>query len=160
MIAKRAPKKPCFVQREVLVADFIPMKLSFFRRFCQFSPSAIILIRNQNFNRRNQFVSQLKGLATARTPDRPNLRCRDRENRRPRTRLARSKTMTPYVPDELPLTCLDIRRLIKKVGTANAAIARYDGLLQSVVKEIGVLCDKRLQIALQIKSGLIHRYGV
>jgi hypothetical protein len=68
--------------------------------------------------------------------------------------------MTPYVPDELPLTCLDIRRLIKKVGTANAAIARYDGLLQSVVKEIGVLCDKRLQIALQIKSGLIHRYGV
>ena len=41
--------------------------------------------------------------------------------------------MTPYVPDELPLTCLDVGRLIKKVGTANAAIARYDGLLQSVV---------------------------
>ena len=41
--------------------------------------------------------------------------------------------MTPYVPDELPLTSLDVGRLIKRVGTANAAIARYDGLLQSVV---------------------------
>ncbi|WP_430454225.1 Fic family protein [Rhodopirellula europaea] len=41
--------------------------------------------------------------------------------------------MTPYVPDPLPLDCLDVGRLIKRVGTANAAIARYDGLLQSVV---------------------------
>jgi len=41
--------------------------------------------------------------------------------------------MNPYVPDPLPLSCLDVGRLIRKVGTANAAIARYDGLLQSVV---------------------------
>jgi Fic family protein len=41
--------------------------------------------------------------------------------------------VNPYVPDQLPLNCLDIGRLIRKVGTANAAIARYDGLLQSVV---------------------------
>jgi len=36
-------------------------------------------------------------------------------------------------PDSLPLDCLDIARLIQCVGPANAAIARYDGLLQSVV---------------------------
>lgn len=41
--------------------------------------------------------------------------------------------MKPYIPDALPLDCLDIGRLIRKVGPANAAIARYDGLLQSVV---------------------------
>lgn len=41
--------------------------------------------------------------------------------------------MKPYVPDSLPLDCLDVGRLIRIVGPANAAIARYDGLLQSVV---------------------------
>lgn len=41
--------------------------------------------------------------------------------------------MKPYVPDKLPLENLDVGRLIRKVGPANAAIARYDGLLQSVV---------------------------
>lgn len=41
--------------------------------------------------------------------------------------------MQPYVPDELPLKTLDARRLIRKIGPANAAIARYDGLLQSVI---------------------------
>jgi Fic family protein len=41
--------------------------------------------------------------------------------------------MKPYVPDKLPLENLDVSRLISKVGPANAAIARYDGLLQSVV---------------------------
>lgn len=41
--------------------------------------------------------------------------------------------MKPYVPDPLPLEGLDVGRLIRKVGPANAAIARYDGLLQSVV---------------------------
>ncbi len=41
--------------------------------------------------------------------------------------------MKPHVPDSLPLDCLDVARLIRKVGPANAAIARYDGLLQSVV---------------------------
>ncbi len=41
--------------------------------------------------------------------------------------------MKPYVPDRLPLEKLDVGRLIRKVGPANAVIARYDGLLQSVV---------------------------
>ena len=41
--------------------------------------------------------------------------------------------MKPYSPDSLPLDCLDVGRLIRKVGPANSAIARYDGLLQSVV---------------------------
>ncbi len=41
--------------------------------------------------------------------------------------------MKPYVPQSLPLTGLDYARLIRKVGPANAALARYDGLLQSVI---------------------------
>ena len=41
--------------------------------------------------------------------------------------------MEPYQPDPLPLRNLDVARLISHVGPANAAIARYDGLLQSVV---------------------------
>lgn len=41
--------------------------------------------------------------------------------------------MTPYVPSDLPLRNLDVARLLPKVGPANAALARYDGLLQSVV---------------------------
>lgn len=41
--------------------------------------------------------------------------------------------MKPYIPDQLPLKDLDVGRLIRKVGPANAAMARYDGLLQSVV---------------------------
>jgi Fic family protein len=41
--------------------------------------------------------------------------------------------MTPYVPDTLPLTSLDYGRLIRHIGPANAALARYDGLLQSVI---------------------------
>ena len=38
----------------------------------------------------------------------------------------------PYVPDELPLSNLDFRLLLPLVGQANAALARYDGLLQSI----------------------------
>lgn len=40
--------------------------------------------------------------------------------------------MQPYVPDVLPLTELDFRRLLPLVGQANAALARYDGLLQGI----------------------------
>lgn len=47
--------------------------------------------------------------------------------------------MQPYVPDRLPLDCLDISRLIRRVGSANAAIASYDGLLQSVVNPVVML---------------------
>jgi Fic family protein len=41
--------------------------------------------------------------------------------------------MQPYVPDALPLQKLDYGRLIGLIGPANAALARYDGLLQSVI---------------------------
>ena len=40
--------------------------------------------------------------------------------------------MNPYEPDSLPLTDLDYRRLLPLVGQANAALARYDGLLQGI----------------------------
>jgi Fic family protein len=41
--------------------------------------------------------------------------------------------MKPHVPHSLPLADLDYARLIRKIGPANAALARYDGLLQSVI---------------------------
>ena len=41
--------------------------------------------------------------------------------------------MRPYIPESLPLTNLDHGRLIRLIGPANAALARYDGLLQSVI---------------------------
>lgn len=41
--------------------------------------------------------------------------------------------MNPYEPDSLPLGGLDHARLIRLTGPANAALARYDGLLQSVI---------------------------
>ncbi len=40
--------------------------------------------------------------------------------------------MQPYTPDALPLDKLDYRLLLPLVGQANAALARYDGLLQGI----------------------------
>lgn len=40
--------------------------------------------------------------------------------------------MSPYIPNALPLTDLDFRRLLPLVGQANAGLARYDGLLQGI----------------------------
>lgn len=42
------------------------------------------------------------------------------------------KQVSAYVPVSLPLTGLDYGRLLPFVGQANAALARYDGLLQSI----------------------------
>lgn len=42
-------------------------------------------------------------------------------------------SVLPYQPPALPLEHLDYSRLIRKIGPANAALARYDGLLQSVI---------------------------
>jgi hypothetical protein len=36
----------------------------------------------------------------------------------------------PYIPDELPLNNLDHRLLLPLVGRANAALARFTGVLQ------------------------------
>lgn len=41
--------------------------------------------------------------------------------------------MTPYEPQPLPLEDLDYKALIALVGEANAALARYSGLLQAMV---------------------------
>lgn len=41
--------------------------------------------------------------------------------------------MPPHLPASLPITGLDYARLFEHVGPANAALARYDGLLQSVI---------------------------
>lgn len=41
--------------------------------------------------------------------------------------------MNPYFPESLPLASLDFARLIRDIGPANASLARYDGLLQSVI---------------------------
>jgi Fic family protein len=40
--------------------------------------------------------------------------------------------MQPYLPNALPLTGLDYQCLLPLVGQANAALARYDGLLQGI----------------------------
>lgn len=47
--------------------------------------------------------------------------------------------MNPYFPMALPLTGLNHERLIRKVGPANRALARYDGLLQSVINPVVML---------------------
>lgn len=41
--------------------------------------------------------------------------------------------MKPYIPEALPLTSIDQSQLISLVGEANAALARYDGLLMAMV---------------------------
>lgn len=41
--------------------------------------------------------------------------------------------MKPYIPDALPLENLDYKRILPLVGSANAELARYDGLLEGVV---------------------------
>jgi Fic family protein len=40
--------------------------------------------------------------------------------------------MLPYTPDPLPLLDLDYRQILPLIGRANAALARYDGLLQGI----------------------------
>lgn len=41
--------------------------------------------------------------------------------------------MKPYEPRRLPLDCIDWPKLVPLIGQANAALVRYDGMLQSVV---------------------------
>lgn len=47
--------------------------------------------------------------------------------------------MKPYVPDALPLDCLDVAKLIRRVGPANAAIVCFDGLPQRVANSSALL---------------------
>ena len=41
--------------------------------------------------------------------------------------------MRPFIPHELPIENLNWQQLVPLIGKANAAIARYDGLLQSLM---------------------------
>ncbi len=41
--------------------------------------------------------------------------------------------MEPYIPDTLPLDSIDWATHVSLIGQANAALARYDGMLQSIV---------------------------
>ncbi len=41
--------------------------------------------------------------------------------------------MKPYIPQIMPLNQLDWSSLVGLIGTANAALARYDGILQGIV---------------------------
>jgi len=41
--------------------------------------------------------------------------------------------MNPFLPPVLPLENLDAGRLLKRVGQANAALARYDGTLRAII---------------------------
>ena len=41
--------------------------------------------------------------------------------------------MPPFTPHKLPLDALDWARFIRPLGQANAALARYDGILQGIV---------------------------
>jgi Fic family protein len=41
--------------------------------------------------------------------------------------------MKPYMPNPLPPASIDWEALVSPIGKANAAVARYDGLLHSVV---------------------------
>ena len=42
--------------------------------------------------------------------------------------------MRPYIPEDLPIHNLDFRRLFPFVGEANGELARFDGLLQSLLQ--------------------------
>jgi len=55
--------------------------------------------------------------------------------------------MKPYVPEKLPLADLDFRRLLPATGRANAALARYDGLLQGLINPALLLSPLTLEEA-------------
>ncbi|WP_339609503.1 Fic/DOC family N-terminal domain-containing protein [uncultured Planktosalinus sp.] len=55
--------------------------------------------------------------------------------------------MKPYQPNELPIETIDWDQLIDLMGKANRSIARYDGLLQSVINPDVLLAPLRTQEA-------------
>lgn len=55
--------------------------------------------------------------------------------------------MNPYLPDHLPPPGIGWERLVRLIGPANAALARYDGLLQGVVNPDVLLSPLRTQEA-------------
>ncbi len=65
--------------------------------------------------------------------------------------------MKPYVPESLPLDCLDVAKLVRRVGSANVAIVCYDGLLQSVVNSSVMLSPRTQREAVLAFSELVNQ---
>jgi hypothetical protein len=63
----------------------------------------------------------------------------------------------PYVPDSLPLDCLNVAKLIRRVGPANAAVARYDGLPKSVANSSVMLSPRTNREAVLAFSKLANQ---
>lgn len=57
--------------------------------------------------------------------------------------------MKPYLPNKLPLKKIEWSELVDLMGKANRYIARYDGLLQSVINPDVLLAPLRTQEAVQ-----------
>jgi len=47
--------------------------------------------------------------------------------------------MKPFIPHELPPENINWQKLVPLIGKANAAIASYDGLLQSLINPVVLL---------------------
>lgn len=63
--------------------------------------------------------------------------------------------MHPYTPEPLPLAHLDYQRLIRPVGRANAELARYDGLLETLINPsllLSPLMTQEAQLSSQIEG--------
>ncbi len=66
--------------------------------------------------------------------------------------------MEPYTPQLLPLTNIDQTRLISPMGEANAALARYDGLLMGMVNPAVMLSPHTNQEAV-LSSKIVRHSG-
>lgn len=55
--------------------------------------------------------------------------------------------MKPFIPEELPIPKLDWPAFVDLLGTANRQVARYDGLLQSIINPEVLLSPLRTQEA-------------
>jgi len=55
--------------------------------------------------------------------------------------------MRPYEPDSLPISSIDWAAHVSLIGQANAALARYDGMLQSIVNPAVLLSPLTAQEA-------------
>jgi len=55
--------------------------------------------------------------------------------------------MGPFVPDKLPLDSIDWAAHVTLIGKANAALARYDGMLQSIINPSVMLSPLTIQEA-------------
>jgi len=55
--------------------------------------------------------------------------------------------MNPYEPQTLPLAGIDWTKLVSLIGRANAALARYDGMLQGIVNPMVLLSPLTTQEA-------------